>query len=82
MSTWMVFCSEGWRQYGGLPHQSVSPTRVPMISTTSASLRTLWLSLTCGMVMASGEVSSNRPRAAQLVVTGACSNSATRRRAS
>ena len=78
----MVFCSDGLRQYGGLPHQSVSPTRVPMISTTSASLRTVWLSLTCGMVMASGEVSSIRPRAAQLVVSGACSSSATRASAS
>jgi hypothetical protein len=34
------------------------------------------------MVMASGEVSVSMPRAAQLVVTGACSSSATRRSAS
>jgi hypothetical protein len=53
-----------------------------MSSTTSASLRTVWLSLTCGMVMASGESSVIRPRAAQLVVSGACSSSATRRSAS
>jgi hypothetical protein len=56
--------------------------REPRISTTSASLRTLWLSLTWGMVIASGESSASMPRAAQLVVTGACSRSATRRSAS
>src|SRR5665647_666118 len=47
-----------------------------MIRTASESLRILWLSLTCGIGTASGEVSGSTPRAAQLVVTGACSSSA------
>ena len=29
MSTWIIFCSDGCRQYGALPHQSVSPSREP-----------------------------------------------------
>ncbi len=41
-------------------------------------MRTRVLSFTCGIGIARGDDSSTAPRAAQLVVTGACSNSATR----
>src|SRR5680860_1405584 len=45
-STWMTFCSSGDRQYGCLPHQSVSPKRVPRARTRSAWLCTSALSST------------------------------------